>query len=132
MAKETSFFFFHDQFQSVLILAIAFTSNSQDVTSDIYYFNFSTGQSIWEHPCDEHYRNLVAQERKRALNDTGGAGVKNDKEKKKKKKKIKKDKKKEPLEVALTNTQTLNLMMFVGVALERGGSFMIVIFREYH
>ncbi|XP_075892116.1 uncharacterized protein cep164 isoform X2 [Nelusetta ayraudi] len=70
----------------------------QDVTSDIYYFNFSTGQSIWEHPCDEHYRNLVAQERKRALNATGGAGVKNDKEKKKKKKKIKKDKKKEPLE----------------------------------
>ncbi|KAK1899830.1 Centrosomal protein of 164 kDa [Dissostichus eleginoides] len=38
----------------------------QDVTGDIYYFNFSSGQSTWDHPCDEHYRRLVAQERERA------------------------------------------------------------------
>ena len=29
---------------------------------DTYYFNFSTGESNWDHPCDEHYkvRNDVA------------------------------------------------------------------------
>ncbi|CAH8512912.1 unnamed protein product [Dicrocoelium dendriticum] len=37
----------------------------QDVTGDIYYFNFATGQSIWEHPCDVYYRDLAAQERSR-------------------------------------------------------------------
>ncbi|XP_063348992.1 centrosomal protein of 164 kDa-like isoform X2 [Pelmatolapia mariae] len=74
----------------------------QDVTGDIYYFNFSTGQSTWDHPCDEHYRRLVAQERERAqLTATaGGAGAKKDKKEKKKnkeKKEKKEKKKKEPL-----------------------------------
>ncbi|TKS81355.1 Centrosomal protein of 164 kDa [Collichthys lucidus] len=69
----------------------------QDVTGDIYYFNFSSGQSTWDHPCDEHYRCLVAQERERAQSaaTAGGTGAKKDKEKKKKKeKKEKKEKKK--------------------------------------
>lgn len=57
----------------------------QDITGDIYYFNFANGQSTWDHPCDEHYRNLVIQER--AKLSTSGAI------KKKKKKKEKKDKK---------------------------------------
>uniref|UniRef100_A0A2K6BN83 Centrosomal protein of 164 kDa n=1 Tax=Macaca nemestrina TaxID=9545 RepID=A0A2K6BN83_MACNE len=57
----------------------------QDITGDIYYFNFANGQSMWDHPCDEHYRNLVIQER--AKLSTSGAV------KKKKKKKEKKDKK---------------------------------------
>ncbi|XP_074497486.1 uncharacterized protein cep164 isoform X4 [Sebastes fasciatus] len=74
----------------------------QDVTGDIYYFNFSSGQSTWDHPCDEHYRGLVAQERERAQLTAavaGGTGAKKDKDKKKKKeKKEKKEKKKkEPL-----------------------------------
>ncbi|XP_045893013.1 centrosomal protein of 164 kDa-like [Micropterus dolomieu] len=73
----------------------------QDVTGDIYYFNFSSGQSTWDHPCDEHYRSLVAQERERAqlTAAAGGTGAKKDKDKKKKKeKKEKKEKKKkEPL-----------------------------------
>ncbi|XP_076590697.1 uncharacterized protein cep164 isoform X5 [Chaetodon auriga] len=73
----------------------------QDVTGDIYYFNFSSGQSTWDHPCDEHYRRLVAQERERAqlTAAAGGTGAKKDKDKKKKKeKKEKKEKKKkEPL-----------------------------------
>nr|XP_046244508.1 centrosomal protein of 164 kDa-like isoform X2 [Scatophagus argus] len=73
----------------------------QDVTGDIYYFNFSSGQSTWDHPCDEHYRRLVAQERERAqlAAAAGGTGAKKDKDKKKKKeKKEKKEKKKkEPL-----------------------------------
>ncbi|NP_001427890.1 centrosomal protein of 164 kDa isoform 11 [Homo sapiens] len=57
----------------------------QDITGDIYYFNFANGQSMWDHPCDEHYRSLVIQER--AKLSTSGAI------KKKKKKKEKKDKK---------------------------------------
>lgn len=73
----------------------------QDVTGDIYYFNFSSGQSTWDHPCDEHYRRLVAQERERGqlTAAAGGTGLKKDKDKKKKKeKKEKKEKKKkEPL-----------------------------------
>ncbi|KAM7413541.1 hypothetical protein PAMA_020763 [Pampus argenteus] len=73
----------------------------QDVTGDIYYFNFSSGQSTWDHPCDEHYRRLVSQERERTqlTAAAGGTGPKKDKDKKKKKeKKEKKEKKKkEPL-----------------------------------
>ncbi|XP_042636299.1 centrosomal protein of 164 kDa [Orycteropus afer afer] len=60
----------------------------QDVTGDIYYFNFANGQSMWDHPCDEHYRNLVIQERGKL---STGAIKKKDK-KKKKEKKDKKDK----------------------------------------
>ena len=30
---------------------------------EIYYFNFSTGESVWEHPCDKHYKNLFEEER---------------------------------------------------------------------
>ncbi|XP_046718599.1 centrosomal protein of 164 kDa-like isoform X4 [Silurus meridionalis] len=62
----------------------------QDVSGDVYYFNFSTGQSTWDHPCDEQYRHLVTQERERA---SGSAPVRKDKEKKKKKEK--KEKKRE-------------------------------------
>eukprot|EP00116_Pleurobrachia_bachei_P001383 sb/3461645/ len=37
----------------------------QDVTGDIYYFNFENGQSMWDHPCDEYYRGLYLQEKKK-------------------------------------------------------------------
>ncbi|XP_047547669.1 centrosomal protein of 164 kDa isoform X3 [Lutra lutra] len=69
----------------------------QDITGDIYYFNFANGQSTWDHPCDEHYRNLVIQERGKL--SAPGAIKKKDK-KKKKEKKDKKDKEnpKSPLE----------------------------------
>ncbi|XP_054549102.1 centrosomal protein of 164 kDa isoform X2 [Talpa occidentalis] len=60
----------------------------QDITGDIYYFNFANGQSMWDHPCDEHYRNLVIQERGKL--STSGAIKKKDR-KKKKEKKDKKD-----------------------------------------
>uniref|UniRef100_A0A3B4WZF8 Centrosomal protein of 164 kDa n=1 Tax=Seriola lalandi dorsalis TaxID=1841481 RepID=A0A3B4WZF8_SERLL len=86
----------------------------QDVTGDIYYFNFSTGQSTWDHPCDEHYRRLVAQERERAqlTAAAGGTGAKKDKDKKKKKeKKEKKEKKKkEPLKTPGALTSALGLL----------------------
>ncbi|MED6243989.1 hypothetical protein ATANTOWER_011547 [Ataeniobius toweri] len=70
----------------------------QDVTGDIYYFNFSSGQSTWDHPCDEHYRRLVVQERERAqlTGAAGSGGAKKDKKKKKEKKEKKEKKKKEP------------------------------------
>ncbi|XP_035478330.2 centrosomal protein of 164 kDa isoform X1 [Scophthalmus maximus] len=68
----------------------------QDVTGEIYYFNFSSGQSTWDHPCDEHYRRLVVQERERAQL-TAAAGAKKDKKKKKEKKEKKEKKKKVPL-----------------------------------
>lgn len=29
---------------------------SQAPSKEIYYFNFITGESIWDHPCDEHFR----------------------------------------------------------------------------
>ncbi|XP_077915080.1 centrosomal protein of 164 kDa isoform X27 [Halichoerus grypus] len=61
----------------------------QDITGDIYYFNFANGQSMWDHPCDEHYRNLVIQERGKL--SAPGTIKKKDK-KKKKEKKDKKDK----------------------------------------
>ncbi|XP_072467083.1 centrosomal protein of 164 kDa isoform X9 [Notamacropus eugenii] len=61
----------------------------QDITGDIYYFNFANGQSMWDHPCDEHYRNLVIQERGKL--STPGA-IKKKEKRKKKDRKDKKDK----------------------------------------
>ena len=72
---------------------------SQDVTGDVYYFNFSSGQSTWDHPCDEQYRHLVDQERLRAQPRPGTATGRKDKEKKKKDKKEKKGKKKKEIDV---------------------------------
>uniref|UniRef100_A0A8D0GLQ0 Centrosomal protein of 164 kDa n=1 Tax=Sphenodon punctatus TaxID=8508 RepID=A0A8D0GLQ0_SPHPU len=63
----------------------------QDITGDIYYFNFSNGQSTWDHPCDERYRQLVAQEREKL--GAHGGGLKKKEKKKRKEKKEKKDKK---------------------------------------
>nr|KAG5688989.1 hypothetical protein BaRGS_005533 [Batillaria attramentaria] len=45
----------------------------QDPNGHIYYFNFATGESIWDHPCDEFYRKMVGEER-RKLSTKGGAG----------------------------------------------------------
>jgi len=42
-----------------------FLLSSEDVGNNIYYFNFVTGQSMWEHPCDEFYKNLLKQERQK-------------------------------------------------------------------
>ena len=34
-------------------------------TSDgeIYYFNFSSGESVWDHPCDDYYKNMYKEEK---------------------------------------------------------------------
>jgi centrosomal protein CEP164 len=34
-------------------------------SDEIFFFNFKTGASEWEHPCDEHFRGLVLEERQR-------------------------------------------------------------------
>ncbi|CAM9940375.1 unnamed protein product [Scytosiphon promiscuus] len=36
-------------------------------TEEIYYFNFATGESTWDHPCDEYYRKLYEEEKKKKL-----------------------------------------------------------------
>ncbi|TPX69840.1 hypothetical protein SpCBS45565_g02230 [Spizellomyces sp. 'palustris'] len=46
---------------------------------NIYYFNFTTGESIWDHPCDEHYRNLYEREKAKGPPNEREAPVKIDK-----------------------------------------------------
>ncbi|XP_041090887.1 centrosomal protein of 164 kDa-like isoform X2 [Polyodon spathula] len=65
----------------------------QDVTGEVYYFNFSSGQSTWDHPCDLQYRSLVAAEREKL--QAKGLGQKKDKKKKKDKKEKKEKREKE-------------------------------------
>ncbi|XP_022100081.1 centrosomal protein of 164 kDa-like [Acanthaster planci] len=48
----------------------------QDTTGgDIYYFNFASGESTWDHPCDEFYRKMVNEEREKKRLMGGGAGA---------------------------------------------------------
>ncbi|XP_076445339.1 uncharacterized protein LOC143283111 [Babylonia areolata] len=49
----------------------------QDPNGHIYYFNFATGESIWDHPCDEFYREMVIKERKKGAlkGSTPGPGA---------------------------------------------------------
>ncbi|EKX47061.1 hypothetical protein GUITHDRAFT_152144 [Guillardia theta CCMP2712] len=35
-------------------------------SGDIYYFNFETSESMWEHPLDNKYRQLCRREREKA------------------------------------------------------------------
>mmetsp|Transcript_83287 Transcript_83287/g.147154 ORF Transcript_83287/g.147154 Transcript_83287/m.147154 type:complete len:313 (-) Transcript_83287:146-1084(-) len=47
----------------------ACTQNGEDV----FYFNFETGESLWDHPCDEKFRTMVEEQR---LKSGGGASQK--------------------------------------------------------
>merc|ERR1712013_284846 len=58
-----------------------------DTSGDIYYFNFSTGDSVWDHPCDEHFRQMAVRERGLAGGGKKKKGEKKAKEKKEAKKK---------------------------------------------
>ena len=40
-------------------------------TEEIYYFNFATGASTWDHPCDEYYRTLYEEEKKKKEEEIG-------------------------------------------------------------
>ena len=73
----------------ILIRPCAELSLSQDANGDIYYFNFSSGESVWDHPCDEYYRNMVNEEKRKKK--TPGAGTKKETKKKEKKEAAKKN-----------------------------------------
>ncbi|XP_039272922.2 uncharacterized protein LOC120347130 [Styela clava] len=74
----------------------------QDVSGDIYYFNFDSGDSIWDHPCDEYYRGMVAMEREKRTKTMVADPPAKKKNKKEGKKKKKADKNKpKPLESSL-------------------------------
>lgn len=34
-------------------------------SDEVYYFNFNTGESTWDHPCDEFYRKLFDDTKKK-------------------------------------------------------------------
>lgn len=38
--------------------SILYFSCSRSEDDEIYYFNFQSGESVWEHPCDDYYRYL--------------------------------------------------------------------------
>ncbi|CAJ1401858.1 unnamed protein product [Effrenium voratum] len=100
--------------------------------SEVFYFNFETGESVWDHPCDEFHRLLYKKERAKklglefdeaeldtvaerlglstksegdALDESGSMG--SDGDAKKKKKKDKKDKKPKKDEAKLEAPKTL-------------------------
>lgn len=35
----------------------------QTENSEIFYFNFETGESTWDHPCDAHYRKVYEEKK---------------------------------------------------------------------
>jgi centrosomal protein CEP164 len=50
---------------------------------EIYYFNFATGDSVWDHPCDAYYKNLYADEKKKFHENKKSAAAAKEKKKKK-------------------------------------------------
>ncbi|KAH9391353.1 hypothetical protein TYRP_006956, partial [Tyrophagus putrescentiae] len=54
----------------------------EDHRNRLYYYNWATGESSWEHPNDGHYRALVEKYRKRHL-ERKEEGLKKEKEKEK-------------------------------------------------
>ncbi|CAF3553130.1 unnamed protein product [Rotaria sordida] len=42
----------------------------QEENGELYYFNFDTGKSSWDHPCDEIYKSRVLEERRKQSSST--------------------------------------------------------------
>ena len=62
----------------------------QTENGEIYYFNFKTGNSIWDHPCDEYYKKVYEDEKKKrdsARQNISSKSKSNDKDSKKKEQK---------------------------------------------
>ena len=74
-----------------MLIIFNFYSFSQDPSGEIYYFNFSTGDSVWDHPCDEHFREMVIKEREMLRSKKANAKKQGKEPKKGKDKKVKKD-----------------------------------------
>ncbi|KAG5481883.1 hypothetical protein LSCM4_06962 [Leishmania orientalis] len=47
----------------------------QTEDNEVYYFNFQTGESLWDHPMDEHYKSQVLSERAKRERGGGGGSV---------------------------------------------------------
>ena len=47
---------------------------------EIYYFNFASGESVWDHPCDEYYKKLYEEEKNKKAR--GGTQKRRDTQKK--------------------------------------------------
>ena len=47
----------------------------------VYYFNFATGESLWDHPMDEHYKELFAREKQQLEQGQAAAPAKQKKAK---------------------------------------------------
>jgi len=45
---------------------------SETPTGDVYYFNFETGESLWDHPCDAQYKALYAKEKEKQKTPPNG------------------------------------------------------------
>ena len=70
---------------------------------DLYYFNFNTGESLWDHPCDEIFRRKFQEAKKAAL------------EKKKKNESSEKDKEKpKGAPIPSMGTDSLNIGLGLG------------------
>ena len=54
------------------IRSVSFLYYSQSPEGEIYYFNFKTGESKWDHPSDELYKKMVIDERKKYQQGTTG------------------------------------------------------------
>ncbi|KAI9184358.1 hypothetical protein H9P43_003411 [Blastocladiella emersonii ATCC 22665] len=50
----------------------------QTDTGDVYYYNFESKESIWDHPCDEFYRSMYQREKAKLAGGGGGAGAGDD------------------------------------------------------
>ncbi|KDO26776.1 hypothetical protein SPRG_22214 [Saprolegnia parasitica CBS 223.65] len=50
-------------------------------TGEIYYFNFASGASTWDHPCDEYYRKLYDDHKKKSIHGKKDSDSKKKKEK---------------------------------------------------
>lgn len=42
---------------------------SQTDDGNIYYFHFITGESIWDHPCDDYYRKMYEAEKAKKVSE---------------------------------------------------------------
>ena len=34
-------------------------------SGELYYFNFKSGESTWDHPCDDHYKSMYEEHKKK-------------------------------------------------------------------